>query len=184
MEQQPPLCWYALRVSYSREMQLKDLLDAYGIENYIPMTYRLSERNGERKRVRVPAIHNLVFVHTTCSRIRSLREEPGVRLPFYFFYDRATRQPLVIPDAQMRNFLLVAGTEDDSLLYLSPAEVPFAKGRPVRVLSGPFAGAVGTMVRLRHDRRVVVEIRGVVAVATTFIHPSLLQPLTEDSKEG
>ena len=104
----------------------------------------------------------------------ALRENPVRILPFFILRDRATQQPLVIPDRQMHNFMLVAGAEDESLMYFSPDEIPFQKGRRVRVLSGPFAGAVGVMVRLRRDRRVVVEIPGVMAVATTFIHPSFL----------
>lgn len=169
-------CWYALRVSYSRELKLKEVLDAQGFENFIPMKYKLVEKGGQRKRVRVPAIHNLVFVHADYGALRTLHDDPATRPPFYFLCRRGTRSPLVIPDAQMRNFMLVAGTEDESLLYLSPDEVPFQKGRRVRVLSGPFEGAVGVMLRLRKDRRVVVQVQGVMAVATTFIHPSLLQP--------
>lgn len=172
-------CWYALRVSYSRELKLKAVLDDHGFENFIPMSYKMVEKDGQRKRVRVPAIHNLVFVHACYALLRALHDDPATRPPFYFLCQRGTRNPIVIPDAQMRNFLLVAGTEDESLLYLSPDEIPFHKGRRVRVLSGPFAGAVGTMVRLRKDRRVVVEVQGVMAVATTFIHPSLLQPCDE-----
>lgn len=176
--------WYVLRISYSRELKLKEILDVRGIENFVPMRYVQVVKDGQRKRVRVPAVHNLVFVHATYGRICSLREEPGMRLSFHFFHDRTTRKPLVIPDSQMRNFLLVAGAEEESLLYLSPEEVPFERGRQVRVLGGPFAGAVGTMVRLRKDRRVVVQVQGVMAVATTFIHPSLLQPCPDHLPES
>lgn len=31
--------WYAVRVTYSRELFFKEYLDAEGIENYIPMRY-------------------------------------------------------------------------------------------------------------------------------------------------
>lgn len=176
-------CWYALRVSYSRELKLKEVLDAHGFESFIPMSYKIIEKDGQRKRIRVPAIHNLVFVHAAYGRLRALHDDPATHPPFYFLYQRGTRNPIVIPDVQMRNFMLVAGTEDESLLYLSPDEIPFQRGRTVRVLSGPFEGAVGTMVRLRKDRRVVVQVEGVMAVATTFIHPSFLQLCDETQSE-
>ena len=32
-------CWFAIRVSYSRELALKAILDAENIENFIPMRY-------------------------------------------------------------------------------------------------------------------------------------------------
>ena len=175
MNELQPECWYALRVSYSRELKLKEILDTHGLENFIPMSYKIIEKDGQRKRIRVPAIHNLVFVHAAYGVLRSLQNEPVSRLAFYFLCHRGTRRPIVIPDSQMRNFMLVAGTEDESLLYLSPDEIPFEKGKRVRVLSGPFAGAVGVMLRLRKDRRVVVQVQGVMALATTFLHPTLLQ---------
>lgn len=184
MNEPNPEYWYALRVSYSRELKLKDFLDSYGLETFIPMQYKRVEKDGQRKRVRVPAVHNLVFVRATYDQIRTIREKSAVHLPFFILYDRATRKPLVIPDRQMHNFMLVAGAENESLLYFSADEIPFQKGRRVRVLSGPFAGAVGVMIRLRRDRRVVVEIPGVMAVATTFIHPSFLSFCSDSADSG
>ena len=35
----------------------------------------------------------------------------------------------------------------------------------------PFKGAEGELIRVKGDRRVVVRINGIMAVATTFIHP-------------
>ena len=47
--------WYPLRVTYSRELLLKGILDAEKIENFIPMHYEYI-RKGERKvRKLVPA---------------------------------------------------------------------------------------------------------------------------------
>ena len=82
-----------------------------------------------------------------------------------------------IPDAQMRSFILVAGTYDEAVIYVEPEELKLVKGTKVRITGGVFEGAVGEFVRLRHDRRVVVNIEGVMAVATTFIHSSLIEPI-------
>ena len=49
----------------------------------------------------------------------------------------------------------------------------------MRVTGGPFKGAEGHIKRIKRDRRLVVTIRGVVAVATTYIHPSLLRRVEE-----
>jgi len=37
------LRWFPMRVTYSREMKVKGELDRLGIENFVPMTYRLVE---------------------------------------------------------------------------------------------------------------------------------------------
>lgn len=54
------------------------------------------------------------------------------------------------------------------------------KGDRVRITGGVFEGVEGIFVRVKGDRRVVVSIQGVMAVATTFIHPSLIVPITEE----
>lgn len=54
-------CWFAIRVSYSRELALKAILDAENIENFIPMRYEYIMKSGKRVRKLLPAIHNLVL---------------------------------------------------------------------------------------------------------------------------
>lgn len=42
-------CWFAIRVSYSRELALKAILDAENIENFIPMRYEYIMKSGEAR---------------------------------------------------------------------------------------------------------------------------------------
>ena len=154
--------WYAVRVTYSRELFFKEYLDAAGIENYIPMRYEYVVRKERRLRKLVPAVHNLVFVRST-----------------RYIMDRETRQPIVIPDSQMRSFIAVSGTYDQAVLYLEPTELNLSQGTRVRITGGIFEGVEGVFVRVRHDRRVVVNIEGVMAVATTFVHASLVEEIGE-----
>lgn len=175
-----PLHWYAVRVTYSRELSLKNYLDKENIENFIPMRYEYVTRNERRVRKLVPAIHNLVFVRSTRARMDEIKNNPVLNLPIRYIMNRETHLPIVIPDAQMRSFILVAGTYDEAVIYVEPEELNLAKGTKVRITGGVFEGAVGEFVRLRHDRRVVVNIEGVMAVATTFIHPSLVEPIDID----
>ena len=49
------------------------------------------------------------------------------------------------------------------------------EGRKVRILEGPFAGVEGVIVRIKKSRRVVVELPGMLAVATTYITPDALE---------
>jgi len=169
--------WFAIRVSYSRELALKAILDAEKIENFIPMRYEYIIKSGKRLRKLLPAIHNLVFVHSTRKRIDALKDELESSMPIRFIMNREYCRPVIIPDAQMRSFILVAGTYDEAILYVEPAELHLVKGQRVRITGGVFEGVIGEFVRIRHDRRVVVNIEGVMAVATTFIPPSLVEPV-------
>ena len=169
--------WFAIRVSYSRELALKAILDAEKIENFIPMRYEYVIKSGKRVRRLLPAIHNLVFVHSTRKRIDALKDELESSMPIRFIMNREFCRPVVIPDAQMRSIILVAGSHEEAILYVEPAELHLAKGQKVRITGGVFEGVIGEFVRIRHDRRVVVNIEGVMAVATTFISPSLVEPV-------
>ena len=160
--------WYALRITYSRELVLKEFLDKNNIENFIPM------------RKLVPAIHNLVFIYSTRKKIDEIKEENAVLLPLRYIMDRETKQPIIVPEIQMRHFIAIAGSYDQQVIYLPPTEYSMQKGDRVRITGGVFEGVEGIFVRVKGDRRVVVSIQGVMAVATTFIHPSLIVPITEE----
>ena len=160
--------WYALRITYSRELALKEFLDRNNIENFIPMRYEYVTRKEQRIRKLVPAIHNLVFIHATRKKIDEIKAVSE------------TRQPIVVPEVQMRHFIAVAGSYDQQVIYLPPTEYSMQRGDRVRITGGVFEGVEGIFVRVKGDRRVVVSIQGVMAVATTFIHPSLIVPITEE----
>ena len=77
-------CWFAIRVSYSRELALKAILDAENIENFIPMRYEYIMKSGKRVRKLLPAIHNLVFVYSTRKRIDTLKDRLESSMPLRF----------------------------------------------------------------------------------------------------
>ena len=49
------------------------------------------------------------------------------------------------------------------------------KGDRVRITDGIFKGVEGEFVRVKGDRRVMVAVQGVMAVATAFVHPSIIE---------
>lgn len=169
--------WYALRVTYSRELALKEYLDKAGIENFIPMRYEYVIKGDRRVRKLVPVVHNLVFVRTSRDFIDRLKVETS--LPIRYIMNKETHSPIIIPERQMRNFIAVAGSNEEQLVYLEPAVVALRRGQRVRVTGGLFEGVEGEFIRVKNDRRVMVSIQGVMAVATTFIHPSFIEPINE-----
>lgn len=170
--------WYALRVTYSRELVLKEYLDREGIENFIPMRYEYAMKNGRRVRRLVPAVHNLVFVRSSRRRIDGVRQVQDAGIPpIRYIMDREYHRPIIVPDSQMHSFIIVSGNHDQPIRYLESSDLCIPKGTRVRITGGLFEGIEGEFVRIRHDRRVVVNIEGVVAVATTYIHQSLIEPV-------
>ena len=82
------LNWYALRVTYSRELVLKAYLDSEGIESFIPMRYEYILKDGHPVRKLVPAVHNLVFVRSSRNCIDAIKESQIMTSPIRYIMDR------------------------------------------------------------------------------------------------
>ena len=169
--------WYAIRVTYNRELKVKEELDGRGITNFVPMQYRREERNGVMVKRLVPSVHNLIFINLTPTEMKEYRQTTA--MPVRYMMDPETRKPITVPDNQMENFIKVAGTYEEKLIYLNPEPGDFSNGERVRIIGGPFEGAEGIFVRIKRDRRVLISIPGVVAVATTHVHLSMLEKITD-----
>lgn len=169
--------WYAMRITYSREIAFKEYLDARKMESFIPMHYEESYSGCRKYRKLVPVIHNLVFVYSSKKRLDIIKKELNGRLPVRYIMDREINQPIVIPEKQMRDFIAVAGTFDEQLIWLDATTTAYKRGDKVRITGGLFAGVEGELMRIKGDRRVVVAIQGFMAVATAYIHPSLVEKI-------
>ena len=61
-----PKFWFPMRVTYAREMKVKDELDRLKIENFLPMKYKVVDADTSHPHKElVPAINNLIFVRHT-----------------------------------------------------------------------------------------------------------------------
>ena len=167
--------WYAIRVTYNRELKVKENLDKQNIENFIPMQYKYVKKGSKVTKKLMPSVHNLIFIHIEQSKM--VEYKASTTLPIRYIMDSDKKSPIVIPDQQMANFIAVAGQYDEQLIYLDHDPGLLSKGDKVRVIGGIFEGAEGTFIRIKGDRRVVVSIPGVVAVATANIHRSLLEKI-------
>ena len=165
--------WYPLRVTYGRELKLKDRLDKLQLASFIPMTYKQIEKDGRRRRALVPAINK-----TRCA-IDDLRSQLKETIPFHYIWDRATSLPIVVPDKAMDDFIRVSSSIDDDIIYISDVSPLLKSGQKVRVIAGPFAGIEGKVVRIRKAKRVMVELPEMLAVATTYIRPEWLETIKE-----
>ena len=158
--------WFAMRVTYRRELLAQKLLDEQGIENYIPKKY-VRDPKHPRKKILAPVIHNLLFVHTTPSEMRRLKSEDSI--PFMqYMMDMRSGSKIIVPD-------------DETLLYFKPGELNLTRGTRVRVTGGPMEGREGVFLKVKgaRDRRLVIEIEGIIAVAKALVHPDLVQVLED-----
>lgn len=165
--------WYAMRVTYSREVQMKEMLEQCGIECFIPMRYHTKVVRGRKVKLLKPVIHNLLFAHATPTEIQEVKKYYEY---LQYIVDRE-RQKIIVPDAQMQTFIAVTGTYDDQLIWINPEDLNLKKGTRVRITGGDFEGQEGTFIKIKgaRDKRVVIAIQGVIAVAMATLHPSLIE---------
>ena len=165
--------WYALRATYSRELKVQSSLNELGVRTFVPMMWK---KVSDQKKL-VPAVNNLCFVYWNRLSIDSYISSFGDKSPVNYYWDRTRNQPLVIPHQAMEDFIKVASTLDEDLIYLTEITEKLREGQVVKVRSGSFAGVEGKIVRIRKSRRLLVELPGMLAVASTYVRPEDVESL-------
>ena len=179
-----PKTWFPMRVTYQREMKVKAELDRLGIENFVPMRYKVVERQNdgdtELRRVLVPAINNLIFVRETQERLSELKQTNEVLEPLRYMMDRTASLEhaiMTVADREMENFMRVASRTDDSVMFLDNETVVGKEGKRVEIMGGVFEGVTGVIRRVKRCKRVVVEIEGVASVAIAYVLVGMLREI-------
>ena len=169
--------WYAIRVTYSRELKFQTLLQESGFQTFVPMCRRTFEKNGKKETKLVPAVSNLIFVHSEKVDLDAFMARMGEACPARFIWDKSTRKPIVVPDKAMEDFIKISMSNIDDVIYLHEVTAKLREGQRVKVKNGPFEGVEGTVIRVKRSRRVMVELPGMMAIATTFVKPAELEIL-------
>ena len=179
-----PKMWFPMRVTYQREMKVKAELDRLGIENFVPMRYKVMESQNdgdtELRRELVPAINNLIFVRSAQERVSELKQTNEVLEPLRYMMDRTASQEhaiMTVADREMENFMRVASRTDDSVMFLDNETVVGKEGKRVEIMDGVFEGVTGVIRRVKRCKRVVVEIEGVASVAIAYVPVGMLREI-------
>ena len=149
--------WFAMSAPYHRELKAQHLLGKASVECFIPMCHKVVVRGSKKCRAWLPAISNLIFVHTT----RPIIQQTKRSIPFLQFYTRPEEG------------------RAESLVYLTGDELRHLdKGTRVRILGGLFDGVEGSFVRMKgyRSKRVVVQVQGLIAVMIE-VHPDLVEKI-------
>lgn len=171
--------WYVLRVSYSRELKIRDILEKMGIRAFVPMMWRNRTVAGRTEKKLMPAVNNLCFVLWNRSGIDNFIRGFGEESAVHYYWDRTTQNPMTVPSKAMEDFIKVASTMDEDLIYMTEINNKLREGQNVMVKSGSFAGVTGKVVRIRKSRRIMVELPGMLAVASTYVKPEILEIITD-----
>lgn len=165
--------WYVMRVTYQRELVARRELENLGIESFVP-TEKIKRRKigGGYTFREVSKLHNYIFVHSSLEVLQNIKT---TKIPYLRYMmakgEEGRPEPQFVPADQMEYFMAICRSEGAKLL--EPL-IDLKVGDRVRILTGPLQGVEGVYVRTsaRHEKRVVVQIAGVVAVATAAFSPT------------
>jgi len=190
--------WYALKIFFNKVFDWETLLQAKGLETYLAVEKvplkgpdylsakkKLAESpnyadprlvvEGLQISRRKPLVSSLLFVKASREEVlcvqELLNERDGIGRVRGFIYRNAEKNGFAtIPDKEMESFRLVVEAGAGGLELFGDEDFSrFEKGSKVRVKEGPLKGAEGYIKRIRKDRRLLVSVHGVIAVATSFI---------------
>ena len=179
MESSKVIRWYPMRVTYHRELRIKEQLDALGVDNFVPMHYDLSDSSDGPRKTLVPAIHNLIFVHASQETLTHLKMHRKEFEPMRYMMRTSSdghKELLYVPDRQMEDFMRVASAQDASVIFLDARDTS-NMGRRVRITVGRFKGVEGVIKRIKKNKYFLIQIDGVAAVAITYVPTDCLEPV-------
>ena len=157
--------WYALGLRHRIMARLTAALDADGFEYFVP-----------------PKITTLVFIRSTLKLIDDFKTFREAGLHLYYLRSRIDFQPIIVSDGQMSLFIKICQASELPILMTEAPKVKL--GDKVRVKEGTYAGLVGNVVRIKKQKRVLVNIADVIWATTAYIGPDQLEVIVDPEVEG
>ena len=179
------LLWFPMRVTYSREQKIKVRLDELGVESFIPMEYRKVNYRWEL----VPAVNNLIFIHTNYNYLNDIKRTQKELLPLRYYMHTVLNEGmektevLTVPDRQMADFIRVSASYDEKVLHLQNMVFACRPGAKVQIAEGPFAGVKGVVKHIKKNLCVVIAIRDIAAIAIRNVPKKSLVYLSDEEFE-
>lgn len=172
--------WYALKVFYNRVFAIETYLNEAGIESYIPCEKeKIRKTDGTYKTIRKTMTPSLMFFRSDANTATLLRRELFGQVLIYVDSAGDTNEPCPISDHEMDVFILVTSSGEKGIEYFSSDDRRFHVGERVRVTGGSFKGTEGYIRRIKGNRRLIVTIHGICAVATSYIPQCFLEKIEE-----
>lgn len=177
-----PTNWYAARVTFGRANAVYQAimqLENSNVTPYLPTARQPVCRIVDGKATVImqerPVHTGLLFINATPYNYQRLLHDapkiPGLT-PFYdhFAFSPTGRNGyLIVPDRQFDSFRRILESGHDDILIDQTQMPSYLSGKQVRVISGPFAGVEGTLLKWKHQRRVFVTLGSLGTFGTGYI---------------
>lgn len=140
------------------------MLEELNVRCFTPMVWKTITKDGARKHIKAPVIHDLLFVNESRGILDPIVAKTET-LQYRFLRDK-WRVPMTVRDADMERFIAVSESRG-KIRYYTPEEItPGMRGSRIRIIGGQMDGYEGTLVTVKgsRTRRLLVEISSLIAV--------------------
>ena len=174
--------WFVLRVSYGRIIKAKALVEAKGLECYVPLRYKEVRKKGKKRIITEPLLPSFLFVHASAEQVDSLLQDKNIKpleniALLSYYYDHTSyceksptkNPPLVISDSVMDNFIRLTSIHNPHIIPVTSDNIKYKLGDDVVITEGEFKDIHGRVTRIAGQQRVVVELFDRCLVATAYI---------------
>jgi transcription termination/antitermination protein NusG len=161
--------WYVLHTRSRFENVVHEGLARKQVEAYVPKITVRSKRRDRRQMIQVPLFPGYVFVRSDLNPYHQLEIVRTVGVVRFI----ANRQgPLPVGDETIASLKIMVDTDRQIITGRR-----LRCGDRVMVVTGPMTGVVGSFVRYRGRRRVVVNIEALGQYAAVEIDADAVEPL-------
>ncbi len=155
--------WYAVYVRSRHEKVVEGALNGKGYAAFSP-AYRVRRKHSDRTvDVQVPLFPGYVFCQFDPARRLPILTTPGV---VFVVSAGEAPQPIEAQEIASLQTIVASGRPIQPWPFLK-------EGQGVRVQAGPLAGALGTLVRIKNDARLIVSV--------TLLQRSVAVEIDQDS---
>ena len=176
--------WFPMRVVYDKILLVDKTLGKLGVDHYLALEEKIDVSSGKPKVIKKPIIDDLIFVHSTKKHITNLKHTAAhcQHLRFITIIPRSelrngmtesekdeVRRIVVVPDAEMSQFFQAINQTTNHATIIPFSEAFKDIGRKIRILQGPLAGCIGTLRRVKNNKRVYIDCGGFYTAELGFM---------------
>ncbi|TXI48908.1 MAG: UpxY family transcription antiterminator [Lysobacter sp.] len=139
--------WLVLRTRSRHESAVEQSLRQKQIRAYLPKRKVVRRSRGQKRVVELPLFPGYVFVQPDPNQyenMRYIRGSCGLIL--------CGNRPATMPENDLQAVKIIV--ESGAEIAVDQALIP---GRRVKVISGPFAGAMGELIRVKSGERLIIN---------------------------
>lgn len=176
--------WFSIGcTSLQKELKVRDDARQYGLQAFVPLTYVVKTRRGQKHRALVPAVSKLLFVKGTLEEVKDYIQHAH----YVVFIRKSTfsnkEDYLTVPTKAMEDFIAVTENHEEHVTYFRPEEISLQEGDKIRIKGGFYDGREGIIMRIKgkRNKHLVVQIPGVL-IAAIELSPEMIEYTGEKRK--